>query len=181
MLEHARRHGVLPEHHSSHDHLNEQPEISLDSMVARKWTDNLKVSLDKAQIDIVIIADGFLLYYDSRVRQHMDVRLFLRCDQETLEHRRNNRGGYATAEGTTWQDPPGYFEHVIWPGYLLAHERLFRDGNVNSGELIQTQKESFQDGGPVPGLILLDTEQLDMDTIVDKACHAIIAKIAAAT
>jgi nicotinamide/nicotinate riboside kinase len=103
VLQHFRQHGVLPPHHSSHDHLNEQPSLPIDEESMVHWKEAFRSALEKAQIDKVLIADGFLLYYDERIRRQMDVRLFLRCKQSTLIRRRDSRGGYATAEGTVWQ------------------------------------------------------------------------------
>lgn len=103
VLLHFRQHGELPPHHSSHDHLNEQPSISIKEESSLHWKEAFRSALEKARIEKVLIADGFLLYYDERVRNQMDVRLFLRCKRDTLIKRREARGGYATAEGTIWQ------------------------------------------------------------------------------
>lgn len=102
-LGHFRAQGKLPPHHSSHDHLNQQPDLPISAKTAAHWKSVLQTALDKAGIEAVLIADGFLLYYDEMVRRQMDVRLFLRCNRSTLVQRRESRGGYATAEGTVWQ------------------------------------------------------------------------------
>jgi nicotinamide/nicotinate riboside kinase len=103
VMQHFRQHGVLPPHHSSHDHLNEQPSIPIEDSSISHWKEAFRSAMEKAQIEKVLIADGFLLYYDEKIRSQMDVRLFLRCKQSTLIKRRESRGGYATAEGTVWQ------------------------------------------------------------------------------
>lgn len=103
VLQHFRQHGELPPHHSSHDHLNEQSKLPIKEQSSSYWREAFRSALEKAKIEKVLIADGFLLYYDERVRNQMDVRLFLRCKRSTLIKRRESRGGYATAEGTVWQ------------------------------------------------------------------------------
>ncbi|KAK7206178.1 nicotinamide riboside kinase 1 [Myxozyma melibiosi] len=76
------------------------------------------------------LVDGFLLYNDREVTAELDVRLLLRAPFEKLKERREARNGYATLEGF-WVDPPGYFEDVVWPGYVKAHKGLFEDGHVD--------------------------------------------------
>ncbi|RKO98811.1 hypothetical protein CXG81DRAFT_2655, partial [Caulochytrium protostelioides] len=69
-----------------------------------------------------VIVDGFLIYDDPAVYEQLDVCLFLHASQRTLAERRAARTGYVTTEGF-WQDPPGYFEHVVWPNYLQYNRR----------------------------------------------------------
>jgi nicotinamide/nicotinate riboside kinase len=102
-LRHFRKHGKLPSHHSSHDHLNEQHNLPLKNETTSFWKKAFQQALETAKVERVLIADGFLLYYDEGVRREMDIRLFLRCNRSTLIERREARGGYATAEGTVWQ------------------------------------------------------------------------------
>ena len=109
--------------------------------------------------------------------------LFLRVSKETLQDRRIRRSGYHTAgtvdvfgrfqllntqvqfnaEGSFWQDPPGYWENIVYPAYLKAHADMFIDENVESGE----------SAGKVPGLVVIDGERCDMAGIFDKACQAV--------
>lgn len=180
-MKHAREHGSLPPHHSSHDHLNEQNDRPLlPEGKTTRWRARLTQALAKNNIASVVIADGFLLYYDEGVRRQMDVRLFLRSTRETLVKRREARGGYATAEGTVWQDPPTYFDDVVWPAYVLAHHNLFEEGDVEHGKLIKTQSDREGDGGAVRDLVLLNSNDdsqgnglVSMDVIVEDACAAI--------
>lgn len=138
------------------------------------WHARLTSALERAGIQGVVLADGFLLYYDAGVRHQMDVRLLLRCTRKTLEARREARGGYATAEGTVWQDPPGYFEHVIWPAYVLAHRALFANGDVEQGEPAHVDKDAEGDGQAVCDLVLLNSDnETSMEAVVDAACAAI--------
>lgn len=175
VLHHAKIHGSLPDHHSSHDHLNMQPERPLDVPLANECRIRLANSLKRhPEIQHIIFADGFLLYYDVDVRKQMDIRLFLRCDRTTLENRRNDRGGYATAEGTVWQDPPGYFEHVIWPGYVEAHKRLFVKGDIEYGPLVNVKEDQATDGAPVKDLLLIEGQNTHINDVVKSSVNEIV-------
>ena len=79
----------------------------------------------------LIILDGFLLFGESvrSVRDILDVKLLLRAKYEIAKDRRENRTGYVTLEGF-WEDPPGYFDQVVWPNYIEQHGFLFREANV---------------------------------------------------
>ncbi len=138
-----------------------------------------------------MLADGFLLYYDPEVRSTMDVKVFLRTPRAVLKRRREERFGYATAEGTVWKDPEGYFDNIVWPAYELAHADVFSNRDVEKGEPIKpTEDEEAIPGGPVQGLYVLDAEPVnqtsqqqqaesdssfsrEMTYLVDKTCSAI--------
>ncbi|KAK9237565.1 P-loop containing nucleoside triphosphate hydrolase protein [Lipomyces kononenkoae] len=75
------------------------------------------------------IVDGFLLFNDDIVTKQLDVKLLLRAPYESLKKRREARNGYATIEGF-WVDPPGYFENIVWPGYVKAHKHLFEGEDI---------------------------------------------------
>lgn len=78
----------------------------------------------------LIIVDGFLLFGRSipgPLRDLFDIKFLLRASYEDAKRRRENRNGYVTLEGF-WQDPPGYFDNVVWPNYLEEHGDLVRFG-----------------------------------------------------
>ena len=79
----------------------------------------------------LVILDGFLLFGESvrQVRDVLDVKVFLRAKYESAKDRRENRTGYVTLEGF-WEDPPGYFDRVVWPNYVEQHGFLFQKGDV---------------------------------------------------
>ncbi|KAI9600635.1 hypothetical protein H4Q26_000424 [Puccinia striiformis f. sp. tritici PST-130] len=54
---------------------------------------------------------------------------------EVLKERRRIRQTYHTADGMTWQDPPGYWDQIIWPAYLKAHGHMFKEGLVETSDL----------------------------------------------
>ena len=39
-------------------------------------------------------------------------------------------------EGAFWQDPPGYWNDIVWPAYLKAHSKMFRNNDVEHGEAL---------------------------------------------
>lgn len=71
----------------------------------------------------LVIVDGFLLFGRSvpaPLRDLFDVKVLLRARYADAKRRRERRNGYVTLEGF-WQDPPGYFDGVVWPNYLAEH------------------------------------------------------------
>lgn len=37
--------------------------------------------------------------------------------------------------GDVWQDPPHYFDNIVYPAYVDAHKHLFENQDVEKGEL----------------------------------------------
>lgn len=37
--------------------------------------------------------------------------------------------------GDVWQDPPHYFDNIVYPAYVDAHKHLFTDQDVEKGQL----------------------------------------------
>ena len=66
-------------------------------------------------------------------------------------------------EGTLWRDPPDYFDQIVYPAYVRAHTRMFKDGDIEKG-----QPDDF-----VKDLLLIDSEKLGMDEIFEKAAAVI--------
>ena len=79
----------------------------------------------------IVVVEGFLLFGlgAEAVRAEMDVRLLLRARYADVKARRERRSGYVTLEGF-WEDPEGYVELVVWPGYVESHAWLFEGGKV---------------------------------------------------
>lgn len=76
-----------------------------------------------------------------------------------------------TAE-TFWEDPPGYFDDIVWPAYIKAHKHLFRNDNVEAGDLSERAKGKDMD------MYLLETSKVGMDGMVQEMAEAIYAKYA---
>lgn len=39
------------------------------------------------------------------------------------------------AAGGVWTDPPNYFEQIVYPAYVKAHEQMFENGNIEHGKV----------------------------------------------
>ncbi|PWN93170.1 P-loop containing nucleoside triphosphate hydrolase protein, partial [Acaromyces ingoldii] len=161
-VQYIEAHRSLPPDHASHDHLNASSTAPPLSPASRgdggPLASRLAALLAADDGLTLAILDGFLLYFSPRVHAHIDVRLFLRVPRHTLEERRHRREGYATAEGTVWQDPPGYFDDVVWPAYVLAHEQMFSGQDVECGDVVKVDKDSNEQGAPISNLILLEAD-----------------------
>ncbi|WWD19767.1 hypothetical protein CI109_104231 [Kwoniella shandongensis] len=158
-LQEIRHTGNLPKH-ASHDHLNKQVKVQVAKGVYDKWRRSFEtLAEDQAQQGIELVwflVDGFVLYYD---------KIFLRVPYQVLKSRREERQVYVLQPGGVWVDPPEYFDKIVWPGYLKAHNELFQD--VEKGPL----KGAWGDK-----LVLLTPEEGEagMTNAFDKACEAII-------
>ncbi|KAL1945990.1 hypothetical protein VTO73DRAFT_1992 [Trametes versicolor] len=168
-LEEVKRTGEIPPEHISHDHLNEQRDVPIDDAVYQKWKAHFEQvdqeHRDKGEEVKWVMVDGFLLYWHPAVVEKLDYRVFLRVPENVLKQRRHDRHGYHTAvqsdpEGSLWRDPPNYWEQIVWPAYVAAHEGIVENGDVERG----------QPNGKVAGLVLLDGLDLSMSDMVDRVC-----------
>jgi nicotinamide/nicotinate riboside kinase len=137
MLAYVKEHGRVREGFESKEDRNAVGDVSVNGDVVEAWKVRFG-SLFQSEVHAgvrICIVDGFLLFSDEmkEVRDLFDLRLLLRVDYEMVKTRREARGGYATLEGF-WEDPPGYVDEIVWPGYVRDHRSLFVDGNVE-GEL----------------------------------------------
>ena len=37
-------------------------------------------------------------------------------------------------EGSYWQDPPRYWDDIVWPAYLKAHCKMFQNNDIEHGQ-----------------------------------------------
>jgi len=164
-LQHLRDHGKLPDDHLSHDHLNEQVPVPISDELVSRWQARFEELAQEGHTLECILADGFLLYWDrSVVRDFYDVRIFVREDYDVLKDRRENRSGYYTQSGSFWQDPPDYWDAIVWPAYIRSHAWMFDGGDVESGAV---------DTDNIDGLKLLEAGNMTMDELVNQSCQAI--------
>lgn len=71
-----------------------------------------------------------------------------------------------------WQDPPGYFEKIVWPAYEKAHVRLFEGDNHEAGKAnITTTIGRF--GDPVPGLFVVEGTS-PAGSLLEQSVHMIL-------
>ncbi|TFK53896.1 hypothetical protein OE88DRAFT_1654267 [Heliocybe sulcata] len=170
--------GQIPSEHRSHDHLNEQKDIPVSSDVARRWKGVFEEAEREWQARgekvTWALLDGFLLYWDKEVVDSLDVRIFLRVPYDVLKQRREERHGYHTAEGALWRDPPGYFDQIVYPAYVRAHQDVFANHDVENGVVVT-------ENGKVGDLVVLEPLKVEggMDGIVDRACKVIEEKLKA--
>lgn len=73
----------------------------------------------------------------------------------------------ADPEGSLWQDPPNYWENIVWPAYLRAHAPIFDNGDAEDG----------QSNGTVPELFVLEGENTGMTVLFERACQEIVSKL----
>ncbi|THH09450.1 hypothetical protein EW145_g2016 [Phellinidium pouzarii] len=167
-LKEVKQTGAIPDSHKSHDHLNEQKNVPLSDNIFGQWRSKFEDIANKFEENgenvIWGLVDGFLLYWDEEVFNALDARIFLRVRHDILKKRRHERHGYHTAvqsdpEGTLWRDPPQYFERIVYPAYVRAHERVFSDGDVEAGA----------SSGFVQRLTLIESDRMSMDEMFEKA------------
>ena len=81
----------------------------------------------------IVLIEGILLFSPvpplSTLTPIFNVRILLRTTRDAAKRRREARAGYVTLEGY-WQDPPAYFDEVVWPGFVRAYSGLFLEGDV---------------------------------------------------
>jgi nicotinamide/nicotinate riboside kinase len=110
MLRHVRSTGVLPELHQSHDHLNKQVEVEIDSGVFERararFTEIEADSHARGEAIVWYIVDGFVLFWDKvswrqrigltnkAIVDMLDIRIFLRVPHDILKQRRDERQVY---------------------------------------------------------------------------------------
>ncbi|KAF8230220.1 P-loop containing nucleoside triphosphate hydrolase protein [Tricholoma matsutake] len=165
--------GEIPLDHRSHDHLNQQSLVEVDDEVKQELASvfqDIKRKQERQGGRKIIwgLVDGFLLYWNKDVIDQLDVRIFLRVPHDVLKKRRLERHGYHTAvqfdpEGTLWRDPPGYWEQIVYPAYVDAHQEVFQNGNVEKGEA----------GSKVEDLVVLDILDMEMKDILKRCCQVL--------
>ncbi|RKP27523.1 P-loop containing nucleoside triphosphate hydrolase protein, partial [Syncephalis pseudoplumigaleata] len=114
--------------HASNAHLPTPPTEQLtqgaimdDDAVDDQLIDELRLQYASALAGHrFVVVDGFLLFTHPEIVSRLDVRIFVTASRETLKRRRESRVGYITVEGF-WQDPPGYFDRIVWPNFVLHH------------------------------------------------------------
>ncbi|KIJ67470.1 hypothetical protein HYDPIDRAFT_84316 [Hydnomerulius pinastri MD-312] len=172
-LKTVKQDGEIPPDHKSHDHLNEQKDIPIDEGIKEKLERqflDLQAAYDKKGVYIKWrLVDGFLLYWDKEVIDQLDIRIFLRVPHDVLKERREERHGYHTAEGSLWQDPPGYWENIVYPAYLEAHQEMFEGGDLENGKPTNEKVERLFLMEPVK-------ESLTMTKMVEKCCAELLER-----
>jgi nicotinamide/nicotinate riboside kinase len=131
-LQYIRRMGMPPPDLISKEDKNDVGKVDVDAKVVKdlEWKAGRWMFQDVPPIAII---DGFLMYSEGmkEIRDHFDVKILLQTDFATGKRRREARSGYVTIEGW-WEDPPGYWEKVVWPNYVKDHAFLFENKDVEA-------------------------------------------------
>ncbi|THU80704.1 P-loop containing nucleoside triphosphate hydrolase protein [Dendrothele bispora CBS 962.96] len=167
-LSDLKRTGILPTDHQSYDHLNTTASVAVEDEIINNWKTRseklVSEHLAKHGEKVVwAIIDGFLMYWDERIISDLDVRVFIRTPEDVVKARREARP-YVTPEGEVWHDPPHYWEKVVWPAYIQAHEHIFIDGDVLEGTL----------NGKVNGLLLFEGIKVEVQDMVNTVMEKVV-------
>ena len=71
-------------------------------------------------------------------------------------------------EGSLWRDPPLYWEQIVYPAYVRAHQGLFEGGDVEEGPFTTEAKSR---------LLLLEGQKMSMQELLDSCCQAIVQTV----
>ncbi|KAI8373412.1 hypothetical protein EDC96DRAFT_551946 [Choanephora cucurbitarum] len=150
MIDYVRTHqGCLPENYHSNEENNVHDGSSL---VSESTLASLKELLSPFMKDhVFVFVDGFMLYYDDKVANQLNLKFQFTSDYQIVKERREKRQGYHTLEGY-WVDPPDYFDKVVWPEHL---------------RLTQYYHQSIQ------GLHQIDTVKYSIDQTALRVAHII--------
>ncbi|KAI4215759.1 MAG: hypothetical protein LQ351_001746 [Letrouitia transgressa] len=118
--------------HRDNDKPEDPPADGLQDLARRLSARVSATTLDGGSSRRILLLDGFLLFTPSTppsFRALLDVKIVLRAPYAVAKARREARAGYVTLEGW-WEDPPGYFDKVVWPNYAEAYRGFFLNGDV---------------------------------------------------
>ncbi|TPX38636.1 hypothetical protein SeMB42_g06620 [Synchytrium endobioticum] len=149
-----------------------RPAISdsqVSSSTVRELKDQVRQVLCKRPNTSFWFLDGFLLYWDKRVMDLMNIKIALHTRYDELKRRRGTRPGYETIEGY-WVEPPNYFDEYVWPNYLKHNKPILKA----SGDL-----EKDQDHGvlEIDRLTIIDTEICPVEEALRRAVACILDQL----
>lgn len=138
VIQAVRETGTLPSTFDSKEETNTLGKTNVTDEQLHQVKQKL-VSSKSTENTLYVIIDGIMLYHDPQfLIPYLDLAIFLRAPYETLKTRREARNGYVTLEGF-WKDPPGYFDDMVWPGYVKAHSYLFENISCTGTEKDSTE------------------------------------------
>ncbi|KAG0262784.1 Nuclear actin-protein involved in chromatin remodeling [Mortierella polycephala] len=131
-LTHVKELGYFPEDFNSLEDKNPVGSKEFSTPIPQQDLDRMRdmiLGSSNRHLDITrtkfVILDGFILYVNALLRETIDIKFFVTAPYQVLKERRESRKGYATLEGY-WEDPPGYFDDVVWPNYLIYNGPLVK-------------------------------------------------------
>lgn len=176
------QHNKLPDDFETHEYRRSNYQCTLPPSLLAAWrtkfhaprTTPVRITRDgrRASHVHILLVEGFLTFFDTRVCNLFQVRLFLRVSKDLIRKRRDARANYVLDDGQVWEDPPFYFDEIVWPAYLEAHARMFANSDVEKGALIPADTRTA-DGGPVPFLKVIEAEDRSTTDVVQEACDEI--------
>ncbi|WFD21164.1 hypothetical protein MCAP1_003424 [Malassezia caprae] len=185
VLQYFIEHHALPPDFQSSEHRRSNYSCSLPQNELALWRQEFHIRAASQLVHssrcpparkvVVLIVEGFLIYYDAAVRNLFDIRLFLRVSKATMLRRRTERQNYVLEDGQVWEDPPFYFDEIVWPAYVEAHGHMFEQGDVEHGALVKTSTNDAPDGGPVKDMVLLEAEGYTKEQTCRSACEHILS------
>jgi len=134
VLEYVKGEGKMPPgFHTDRDGTYERDHAS--TLVSEELLNDSREFLSKSSHfengQPVCIVEGFLLYHEPRIRELLDVKLFLRTTKEMARARRFEKPDYAgeQAKEEFWKTN-AYFDRAVWPNYVEEHSVLFHGSDV---------------------------------------------------
>ncbi|WFD00966.1 hypothetical protein MYAM1_003723 [Malassezia yamatoensis] len=174
------QHKSLPEDFESHEYRRSNYQCTLPTAMVQEWRKKLHDKSSQPRIAPpkihVLIVEGFLTFFDTAVCKLYGVRIFLRISKQLVMKRRYERPNYVLDDGSVWEDPPFYFDAIVWPAYLEAHAKMFQNQDVECGQPIPAETRNF-DGGPVPHLNLIEAQTQPIESVVNQALQCIYEAI----
>lgn len=76
-------------------------------------------------------------------------------------------GAQSDPEGSFWQDPPHYWEQIVWPAYVKAHRDMLEGGDLDHGKASSKVKD----------LILIDGLDQSMSEMMDRVCEQLVKSV----
>ncbi|KAI8994972.1 P-loop containing nucleoside triphosphate hydrolase protein [Pilobolus umbonatus] len=92
----------------------------------------------------LIVVEGFMLFTENTIWKHFDRNYFITASKSTLHTRRESRRGYTTIQGF-WEDPPGYFDKIVWPEYLKWNASLLNPSKKDDIMKFNTDYNTVED------------------------------------
>ncbi|KAF9976812.1 ribosylnicotinamide kinase [Actinomortierella ambigua] len=195
VLEHLKAHrGQFPNGFDSKEDLNLVGAKEHGAPIAPQTLVSLKTKVQEAVIErqrlnpssedpVYLIVDGFLLYVDERLRNAIDVRLYTAAPYAVLKERRESRKGYVTMEGY-WEDPPGYFDDVVWPNYLdcngpfISLTDAVMNGEI-SGEYDDPHPKNaaLREDQMTHGIDIINTGNVSIETMVTHSVELLAKRL----
>lgn len=81
--------------------------------------------------EIIVIIEGFLIYHQFAFTCLFDYGFFLDASFDICKQRRRQLSTIVTKEGV-WDDPPGYYELVVWPRYLKMKDWILESKTIKN-------------------------------------------------